>query len=310
MQLSVISPVYRAEKIVEELVRQIIAAVEPLDLKFEIILVEDGGPDNSWQQIELACQKDKRVKGIKLSRNFGQHYAITAGLEASLGEWVVVMDCDLQDRPDEIPKLYQKAQEGYEIVVAQRLSRKDSFIKRMTSKLFYAIFSYLTDTPQDSSVANFGVYHRKVIDAVISMKDRVRAFPMLVQWVGFDKHELAVVHSERASGKSSYTFLTLLSLAFNVIISFSQKPLRLTLQLGLFISGVAILVGVYYLYLFLTGNITVPGYASIILSIWFLSGIIISTMGMIGLYLGRVYDQVKGRPLYIIQEKRNTDEQE
>jgi dolichol-phosphate mannosyltransferase len=154
-KISVVSPVYRAEKIMPELVRRIKASVEQLTTDYEIILVEDCGPDNSWRSIEDICKLDKKVKGIKLSRNFGQHYAINAGLNYATGEWVVVMDCDLQDQPEEIAALYAKALEGYEVVQARRKERQDTFLKRFTSKVFYGTLTYLTGTKHDPLIANF-----------------------------------------------------------------------------------------------------------------------------------------------------------
>ena len=236
MYLSIVSPVYRAEEIVEQLVSEIHQAVSQITDSYEIVLVEDGSPDRSWEAIQRVCKHDIKVKGVKLSRNFGQHAAITAGLETAKGEWVVVMDCDLQDRPDEIPRLLGKAKEGYELVFAQRQVRQDGFFKKLSSQLFYKVFSYLTDTIQDSSVANFGIYHRKVVDAVISLGDTIRFFPTMTQWVGFQRAYLAVKHDERASGISSYSWNKLIELAFNNIISFSDKPLRLTVRLGLLMS--------------------------------------------------------------------------
>ena len=307
-KIAVVVPVYQAGEIIDELCVRVINNLSKITDKFEIILVDDSSSDNSWVKIKENSLKDHRIKGIKLSRNFGQHYAITAGLQHAKGEWTVVMDCDLQDRPDEIINLYDKALEGYDLVVAQRISRQDSFLKQISSKIFYRLFSYLTNTNQNSSVANFGIYKRKVIEAVLSMGDSVRAFPMLVQWVGFHKYELPVIHGERTSGKSTYTFFKLIQLAFNVIIAFSQKPLRLILQLGLMICLLTFTLGIFFLYQYFSGQIKVPGYASIIVSIWFLGGIIISILGGIGLYLGRVYSQVKNRPLYIISKKENFDE--
>jgi polyisoprenyl-phosphate glycosyltransferase len=307
-EISVVIPVYRAEKIINELCSSLIKNLSLITEDFEIILVDDGSPDNSWNKIKKNTNDEKRIKGYQLSRNFGQHHAITAGLEAAKGEWIVVMDCDLQDRPEEIIKLYTKAQEGYDLVVAQRIVRQDVFLKRMSSKLFYMLFSYLTDTKQDSSIANFGIYKRKVIQAVLSMKECVRAFPILLQWVGFKRCELPVVHAERLEGESSYTFFTLLKLATGIIIAFSQRPLKLTLKLGLLIMLGAILLGAYYLWLYWFDKITVPGYASIILSIWFLSGAIIALIGMVGIYIGQTFEQVKQRPLYIINESVNSHE--
>ena len=154
-KISVVSPVYHGEKMVAELVRRNVEALTSITDDYEIILVNDASPDNSWSAIVFECQKNPRVKGLNLSRNFGQHYAITAGLTYASGEWIVVMDCDLQDRPEEIPNLYKKAQEGYDSVLAQRIQRSHGWFKKLGSKCFYKVFSYLTETQQDASVANF-----------------------------------------------------------------------------------------------------------------------------------------------------------
>jgi polyisoprenyl-phosphate glycosyltransferase len=300
MYLSIVSPVYRAEKIVDKLVEEIHASVKTITDDYEIILVEDGSPDNSWEKIETICQTDPKVKGIKLSRNFGQHPAISAGLEESTGEWVVVMDCDLQDRPLEIPRLYAKAQEGFDTVLAQREYRQDSFLKKLSSRIFYKIFSYLTDTKQDNTVANFGIYHQKVIKAILNLGDRIRFFPTMVQWVGFRKTYLPVQHDERFDGKSSYSWKSLLNLAFNTIVSFSDKPLRLTIRLGLWISLFSSLLGVMYVYEYFTGKIQVLGFASLIITLFFLFGLIIFILGIIGIYIGKTFEQVKKRPNHII----------
>lgn len=160
------------------------------------------------------------MKGINLSRNFGQHYAITAGLSQAKGEWVVVMDCDLQDTPEEIKNLYTKAQEGYDSVFAQRVERKDKFLKRLSSIVFYKVFSFLTDSKQDETVANFGIYHRKVVNAILSMGDSIRYFPIMAQWVGFRKGYLPIKHGARKEGKSSYSLFKLLKLASDNMIGF------------------------------------------------------------------------------------------
>lgn len=305
VHISVVSPVYRADKIVQELVKQVKENLLTITEDFEIILVNDASPDNSWVAIETECKKDKRVKGINLSRNFGQHYAITAGLSYAKGEWVVVMDCDLQDRPDEIPNLYKKAMEGWDIVFAQRKERKDGFLKKKLSKLFYYLFSYLTETKQDASVANFGIYNKKVIVAILSMKDQIRFFPTMVQWVGFRKYYLPVKHSERFEGKSSYNFKGLFKLALNSILAFSDKPLRLTVKLGFGITLISLLVMLVYFIMYLTGSIKVLGFTSLIISFWFLSGIIIFILGFVGLYIGKIFEKVKDRPNFIVQEEIN-----
>lgn len=305
VHISVVSPVYRAEKIVKELVNQLRQELSTITDEYEIILVNDASPDASWNAIIRECKQDKRVKGLNLSRNFGQHYAITAGLEHAKGEWIVVMDCDLQDRPDEIQNLYNKALEGYDSVFAQRIVRKDSFFKRIFSKLFYLFFSYLTETKQDPTVANFGIYNRKVIDAILSMNDQIRYFPTMVQWVGFKKYYLPVQHALRFEGKTTYKFKNLVKLAINNIIAFSDKPLRLTVKIGFFIAMVSFVVGLFYFVLYLLNKIEVMGFTSLILSLWFLSGVIISILGILGLYIGKVFEKVKERPAFIVESSCN-----
>lgn len=307
-KISVVSPVYLAETIVNELVQRLNKVLAPQFSQFEIILVEDGSPDNSWQQIQLLCETDPNVKGIRLSRNFGQHYAITAGLEYATGDWVVVMDCDLQDRPEEIMPLFEKTKDGHDIVYARRKVRKDSFFKKTSSKIFYRLFGYLTDSKQDPSIANFGIYNRNVIQSVLKMKDYVRYFPTMVQWVGFSSAKLDVEHNSRGDGKSSYTWSKLLRLAFDNVIAFSDKPLRLTIRLGFAISLISMCIGLFYLYKYFAGDIVVVGYASLVISIWFLSGLIVFILGIIGTYLGKTFDKVKDRPTFIITEKLNLNE--
>lgn len=302
MKLSIISPVYKAENIIHILIQRIEDSVIKITKDYEIILVEDGSPDNSWSVIKDLAHENPKIIGIKLSRNFGQHYAITAGLSNVKGDWVVVMDCDLQDQPEEIEKLYKKAQEGYDIVLAKRKERKDNFYKKMSSTIFYKMLSFFTDTKQDKSIANFGIYHRKVIAAILDMGDIVKVFPIMIQWVGYKKIAIEVNHSERGSGKSTYTFSKLLKLAVNTFLTFSNKPLLLTIRFGLLISGFSFLVACYYLYKYLTQGISVLGYTSLILSIWFLAGIIIFSIGVLGLYIGKVFDSTKNRPTFIIDE--------
>lgn len=307
IKLTIVSPVYRGEKMVSELVRRIVENIETITTNYEIILVNDASPDNSWAEIEKECAKNTKVKGINLSRNFGQHYAITAGLNYAKGEWVVVMDCDLQDRPEEIPNLYKKAQEGYEVVLAQRLERDDSWLKRMSSKSFYTFFSYLTETKQDSSVANFGIYKKCVVDAIMSMGDKMRYFPAQVQWIGFKRAYLPIQHDARAEGKSSYNFKRLFKLALDTIIAFSDKPMRLIVKFGFVITMISLLVGVIYLLQYLRGEIVVMGYASLIISLCAFSGVIISILGIIGLYIGKMFETVKNRPVFIVSNTLNVE---
>lgn len=303
MHISVVIPVYRAENIVSELVTRLLNELTKITDDFEIILVEDCGHDNSWENVLIESRKNSRVKGIKLSRNFGQHHAITAGLDACKGDWIVVMDCDLQDRPEEIPHLYNEAQKGFDIVFARRVERQDSFIKTQTSKLFYNVFSYLSGITQDGTIANFGIYSRKVIDSINSMRESMRAFSSMARWVGFKKTAINVTHAERFEGKTSYNWNRLINLALDIAIAYSDKPLKLAIKLGFSIAAFSLLYAIYNVFAYLTGIITVSGYTSLIVSIWFLSGLIIFILGIVGLYIGKTFEGVKNRPLYLIDKK-------
>lgn len=308
IHISIVSPEYRGEKMVSMLVERVTAAVSTITDNYEIILVNDASPDNTWAEIEKACAADKHVKGLNLSRNFGQHYAITAGLAYAKGEWVVVMDCDLQDRPEEIPNLYKKAMEGYDTVLAQRVHRSHSWFKQLGSKAFYAVLAYLTETKQDASVANFGIYHRKVVDAILAMGDKMRYFPAQVQWVGFKKAYLPIQHDARAEGESTYNWSRLFKLALDTIISFSDKPMRLMVRFGLWMTALSFLVALAYVVRYALGQIEVMGFASLIISIWMLAGIVISLIGLVGLYIGKMFDTVKNRPTFIVGDKLNCEE--
>ena len=304
MELSIISPIYKGEKMLGELVSRIKASVETITKDYEIILVNDCSPDDSWNKMREICASDNKVKGINLSRNFGQHYAITAGLTESVGEWVVVLDCDLQDPPEEISNLYRKALEGYDTVFATRVARKDRAMKKITARAFNYIFNYLTDAP-DVKTNVFGIFHRKVIDAVLSMGDYIRCFPREVGWVGFKIGYHPVVKEERAEGTSGYTWRKLFSLSSSIVVSFSNKPLKIALKFGFFIVLLSILISLYYLIRYFVVGVGVSGFTTIVISMWLIAGIIISLLGVIGIYLGSVFDKVKSRPNYIIKEKIN-----
>ena len=245
---------------------------------------------------------NSHVKSVRLSRNFGQHPAIIAGLSQAKGEWIVVMDCDLQDQPKEIIKLYKKAQEGFEVVQARRQNRADNFLKKLSSKIFSKVYGFFTDTKYDNEIANFGIYHKKAIKSVLEIADYIKFFPLFIDFVGFKSTSIVVEHAPRESGTTSYSFAKLLSLAFNTIISFSNKPLKLFVKFGMIISIISFSVGIFYIIQAINHEIAVLGYTSIIVSIWFLSGVIITTIGVTGIYIGKIFDQTKSRPIYIIDE--------
>lgn len=299
--ISAVIPVYKAEKCLDELCARLDVSLSNVDLNYEIILVEDCGGDRSWEKIVELSRHNSRIKGIQFSRNFGQHYGITAGLDISQGQWVVVMDCDLQDAPEEIPRLYAKAQEGFDIVLASRTNRQDSHLKKLTSTAFYRVLSYLADTEYDGSHGNFRIMSKTVVDNFKTMREQLRFFGGLVQWMGFATTSLEVMHHERFEGQSSYTFKKLLKLATDTIIAFSDKPLRISIKLGFMMSFLSFSYGAYILMRALINGSTVQGWSSLIVSIYFIGGIIISMLGIIGIYLGKAFDQMKGRPLYIVR---------
>ncbi len=309
IKISIVSPVYRSEKMVHMLVERIVQSVTTITEDYEIILVNDASPDASWQMIEHECNKDKRVKGINLSRNFGQHYAITAGLNYAKGEWVVVMDCDLQDRPEEIPALYQKAMEGYDIVYARRVDRQDKGLKKLSSTIFHKTFDWLSGSATDKAIANFGIYKQCVIAEYNRMPERARSFPALVNYLGFCKTAIDVQHAERAEGKSSYNVYKLLKLTFDVIISNSNMPLRMAVGLGFGMSVLSFLLALYNVIARLVGFISFPGYTTTVFSIWFVGGLLLFVLGIIGLYIGKIFDQVKGRQLFVVKEEMNIEKQ-
>ena len=311
--ISIVSPIYKGEKLVQMLVERNVAVLQKMvrDGKisnYEIILVNDCSPDLSWLAINAECQKNKHVKGINLSKNFGQQMAITAGLSKVKGDWIVVMDCDLQDRPEEIPNLYAKALEDYDIVYAQRVNRQDNFFKKMSSRLFHSVYNWMSDSLTDTTVDNFGIYKRCVINEYNKLPEQARDFQLLMAQLGFKITAIPVVHAERADGKSSYTLMKLLAFTFNVLVSCSNKPLRLSIYVGAVVSIVSLMLALYNLVAHALGIITVEGYTTTVFSIWFVGGIIMAQLGMIGIYLGKVFDQVKGRPLFIIRDDVNFNE--
>ena len=303
---SIVSPVYKAEKLVLPLVQRIRNAMELMGMDFEIILVEDCGGDNSWNVILSECKKDERVKGLKLSRNFGQQHAIQAGLDFSSGKYIVVLDCDLQDRPEEITKLYDKILEGNDIAVASRMNRQDGFLKKVLSKAFNALMSYLTGTKQDDTIANFFIITDQVLKALSKIKDKNRYYPLLLQWVGYRYVKVEIPHAAREDELgSSYSIRRRLRLALDTIITFSEKPLRLTLKFGLLLAFFSFLAALGLVFLYFLSETEVAGWSSLILLLSFFSGLIISILGMIGLYLGKTFDAVKDRPTYIIHQIEN-----
>jgi glycosyltransferase involved in cell wall biosynthesis len=307
MIISVVIPCYQAEETIQELHLRLELALTNLNLEYEIIFVDDGSTDLTWESIVKISKETPFVQGIKLSRNFGQHNAVTAGLEASIGEWVVVMDCDLQDRPEEIIHFYQKAQEGFDVVVGLRSQRKDNWIIRKSSLLFHWTFKKIIDSKFDSRIGNFGIYSKKVVVSILKLKEQHRSFGLLVLWVGFSRAEISIQHESRKRGNSNYSLIQRLSLAFESIISHSNKILYLAINLGLFIAIISFCLSIYLISRYFIFGITTQGWTSLIVSMYLTSGILLLAVGFLGIYVGKIFNESKERPLFLIDSRTNSD---
>lgn len=308
MDISVVIPVYGCRAALPELHRRLCESLQKITEKFEIIFVDDFCPQNSWEEIKRICEQDSRVVGMHMSRNFGQIRAITAGLDKAKGEWVVVMDCDLQDKPEAIVDLYQKAQEGYDVVFARRKGRKDSGITKFFSKCFYKVYDYFTDGNFDNAICNFSISRRIVIDNYCRMREQNRAYTMFIKWLGFRQTAIDVNAEERYEGKSSYNFRRKTKMAFEVITSQSNKPLMISVKAGFVIALLALCYIVFIvLRKLLVGDVSL-GWTSMIASIYLVGGILLCAIGIVGIYVGNIFNETKNRPLYIIQECLNDND--
>lgn len=304
--LSVVVPVYGCRAALPELHKRLVSTLEQITKDYEIILVNDFCPQNSWETICELCKQDDKVKGIELSRNFGQIQAITAGLDYSSGEWVVVMDCDLQDRPEEILNLYKKAQEGFDVVFARRKNRKDSFLKVLVSKVFYKIYSFATDGKYDPALCNFSISRRIVVDNYCKMREMHRAFVVYIKWMGFRQTAIDVEHDNRKEGKSSYNMKKRIKMATEILTSQSDKLLRMMVGVGFLITLFSILFLIFIVIQYFTHpHPILPGWSSIIGMLCLMSGCIIMSIGIVGIYVGNIFMQSKNRPLYIVRSVLN-----
>lgn len=304
--ISVVSPVYGCKDCLIQLVASVSNALEHTPYDWELVLVDDRGPDEPWDIIAELSQKHLRVRGIRLARNHGQHLAIWAGLKASQGDWVVVVDCDLQDNPSYIPQLMEKAiSEKVEAVIVERGSWSDSTFRRVSSRSFYRIVKVLSGINL-SNVGNFGIYSRRMVDLLLRFEEQDVYLPLMVSITGLKKTQLVIDREERHSGQSSYTIRQLFRLAFSLIVNFSDRPLKYVAALGAVMSFVSVIFSITLIGAHFFGAFTVPGWTSIILSMWFLSGLILAVLGIHGIYLGRIFSEAKRRPRIIVEDETDT----
>jgi glycosyltransferase involved in cell wall biosynthesis len=306
--VSVVVPAYGCEECLEELHRRLVLALEGLNVTFEIILVNDASPLADWTVIEKLAKSDARVRGVNLARNFGQHYALSAGLDIAEGDWIVVMDCDLQDRPEEIARFYAHVKSSaYQGVFGRRTRRQHGWSKRVTSRIFYALFGYLVGMKIDPTVGNYSMISRQVVLNYRRFRERNRNYGLNVHWMGFDLAYVDVQHDARHKGESTYGYGALLRFAIETVLFQSTKPLLLSINLGLATALLALFYGVYLIVRAYAWAVPVPGWTSVMVSLYFLAGITFVILGVIGLYVGAVFVEVKGRPLYIVKQTTGED---
>lgn len=300
---SVVVPVFNEEENIPELYRRLSAVMQGLDGSYEIIFVDDGSTDKSAQMAKDLHQQDSRLKALKFSRNFGHHIALTAGIDYARGEALILMDADLQDQPEEIPKLLEKFCQGYDVVYGIRKNRTEGFSRRMASTVFQVVMNRLTGSAHFASGGVFRVMSRQVGDELRRCRETARLVTGLVSWLGFDQIGVEVEHGARYAGRSKYNSWGLMKLLLNTVTSFSYLPLQLASYLGLFTAFLSVSYGVYVVSRWIVVGIPVAGFTSIIVAVLFLGGVQLIVLGLIGEYLGRVFTEAQGRPLYVVKEK-------
>ena len=298
-ELRVVVPVYGCAECLDELVSRVTAVVATITSAYEIILVDDRSPDGSWEKIKALAAVDEHVRGLRLSRNFGQHSALTAAFAESRGRWTVALDCDLQDDPDDIARLYAKAQEGYDVVLARRVRRGHSWLRRAGAALYFKMLRAFTKVDINGEYGTFSIVSQPVVEAFLRVPDRARHFIFIITWLGFRRGEIETEHGTRAAGRSSYTFGKLVRHAIDGIFFQTTVLLRWIVYLGFAVSLSGAGLAVYFICYALIEH-PYPGWTSLSVLILLTGGFIILALGVAGLYIGQIFDQVKSRPLYVV----------
>jgi glycosyltransferase involved in cell wall biosynthesis len=301
VEISVVVPVYKCADCLRHLHERLDAALAEIPGEHEIVLVDDRSPDTSWDVLRELAEQDESVRVVRLSRNFGQHAAITAGLEFARGRWIVVMDCDLQDPPEDIPRLYARAQDGVDIVYARRTGRSDPAFRRFGSRLYFRLLNASLGTDFDPDYGNFSVISRKVRDAFLRFRDKDRHYLMILRWLGFEHASIDVAHAERYAGESAYTMRTLIRFAIDGLFFQSTTLLRWSTYIGFAASLGGVLLAAFFVVRYFFGT-TYPGWTSLAVLILLIGGLTMTTIGVAGLYIGKIFTQVKDRPLYVVDD--------
>jgi dolichol-phosphate mannosyltransferase len=307
--ISLVVPIYNEQENLPEFRQRAVAALECTGRPWEIIFVNDGSRDRSGQLLDEFHRADARMKILTLSRNFGHQPAVTAGIHHARGDCVILIDGDLQDPPEVIPALINKWAEGFQVVVGQRASRMDRGVRGAGFRLFYPVLRYLTDLPNGADAGIFGLMDRAVVEQFNKLPERSRFIPGLRSWLGFRQAAVTYDRQERAAGKPKQTLRRLMRYAMDAMLSFSNKPLRIATYTGFIISLLAFLLGVWFLVTFFAFHKqSGSGFTTTIICVLFLGGVQLITIGILGEYLGRIYEEIKQRPLYIVQEAIGLDE--
>ena len=305
---SVVVPVYNEELVIQETYKRLKAVMDGLNQTYELIFVNDGSRDATAKMARAICDSDKHVKFLDFSKNFGHQIAITAGMDYSSGDAIVVIDADLQDPPEIIPEMIKKWQEGYEVVFGKRIKRQgETFFKKLTAKIFYRFLKSMTEVDIPVDTGDFRLIDRKVCDALKSVNERSRYVRGIISWLGFKHTGVEFVREKRFAGETKYPLKKMFKFAFDAIASFSYKPLKLASYAGVTISIISFVYLLVVIYQALFTDSTVAGWASTLAVSLFFNGIILIILGIVGEYIGRIYDEVKGRPLYIVSNAMNFD---
>jgi len=301
-ELSIVIPVYGCDPCLRALHARLAAATADVTSDVEFVFVDDRSPDDAWQTLRELGAADPRVKAFRLSRNFGQHAAITAGLAQSTGRWVVVMDCDLEDPPEHIPRLYAKALEGYDVVLSRRRRRRGSWLRRTTGSGYYRLRNRLVGTEMHTNYTNLSLISRNVVDAFLTLRDNDRQYLLIVQWLGFRQTAVEVEQEERHEGRSAYDARSLINVAVDGIFFQTTHLLRWIVYAGFCLAALGVLLAAYTMIVFAAGR-PLPSWTGLPVLILVLTGFMIISTGVTGLYVGKIFDQVKGRPLYVVDTK-------
>jgi glycosyltransferase involved in cell wall biosynthesis len=307
-RLSIVVPFYNETPNIEPFFARLIPVLEATGLAWEVVCVNDGSRDDTFDRLAALNAHDPRIKVLGLSRNFGKERALSAGLAYAQGEAVIPMDADLQHPPEVIPTLLAKWREGFDVVYAVRKDRTgQSRMSKLQAKAFYWLFDHMSEVPLPREVGDFRLLDRKVVDVINAMPERTRFMKGIFAWVGFRQTGVPYDQEERLHGETKWGFMRLLAFAFEGVVAFSDYPLRMWAVVGTVVSGFAFFYIVVRLIRTMLYGIDVPGYESIIVTILFLGGVQLITLGIIGHYLGRVFNEVKGRPLFIVRDKIGFD---